>query len=52
MAMAAVLAWMRGTAPAPMLRGAAPEKTRTALVTSMGYYGNASALVMRRPPHA
>jgi hypothetical protein len=31
------------------VRGALRTAPRTALVTSLGYYGNASALVMRAP---
>jgi 3-oxoacyl-(acyl-carrier-protein) synthase len=32
-----------------LVRGAFRGDVRTALVTSVGYYGNASALVMRSP---
>jgi len=32
-----------------VVRGSVRGKVRTALVTSMGYYGNSSALVMRAP---
>ena len=48
MGMAAALAWLLGATPQPVVGGQAPAKTRTVLVTSMGYYGNASAVVMRR----
>ncbi|MBV9948115.1 MAG: hypothetical protein JOZ69_14770 [Myxococcales bacterium] len=34
----------------PWVRGVLRAEPRTALVTSLGYYGNASALVMRAPP--
>jgi 3-oxoacyl-(acyl-carrier-protein) synthase len=34
---------------APLVRGTLRGAVRTAVVTSMGYYGNASALVMRAP---
>lgn len=37
-------------APGLVVRGVLRAPPRTALVTSMGYYGNASALVMRAPP--
>jgi 3-oxoacyl-[acyl-carrier-protein] synthase II len=47
MGMAAVMAWMRGATPTSIVRGTAPARVRTALVTSMGFYGNASAVVMR-----
>jgi 3-oxoacyl-[acyl-carrier-protein] synthase II len=49
MGMAAVAAWMQGAPPAPLVRGSAPARIRTALVTSMGFYGNASAVAMRAP---
>jgi 3-oxoacyl-[acyl-carrier-protein] synthase II len=49
MGMAAVAAWMQGAPAAPIVRGSAPERIRTALVTSMGFYGNASAVAMRAP---
>jgi 3-oxoacyl-[acyl-carrier-protein] synthase II len=43
----------RAAAPAPgpsyMVRGVLRAEPRSMLVTSMGYYGNASALVMRGP---
>lgn len=45
--MAAALAWMEGAPVAP-LRGDAVERPRTILVTTLGLYGNASAIVMRR----
>jgi 3-oxoacyl-[acyl-carrier-protein] synthase II len=48
MAMAAALTWLAGTKPSPIVRGQAPDRVRTVLVTSMGFYGNASAVVMRR----
>lgn len=47
--MAATLAWLAGAAPTPLVRGSAPPKVKTVLLTSVGYYGNASALVMRAP---
>ena len=47
MAMAAALAWFDGAPVAPVIRGARPAYVKTVLVTSMGYYGNASAVVMR-----
>jgi 3-oxoacyl-[acyl-carrier-protein] synthase II len=53
MGMLAAMAFMGEKASAcrnpPVLRGALRADARTALVTSMGYYGNASALVMRHP---
>lgn len=47
MGMAAIIAWMGGATPTPLVRGLPPARVRTALVTSMGFYGNASAVVMR-----
>lgn len=49
MGMAASLAWLGG-APVPrdlVVGGALPAKIRNVVVTSIGYYGNASAVVMR-----
>ncbi len=47
MGMLAALAHLRWGVAAPVVRGAVRGEVRTALVTSLGYYGNASALVMR-----
>ncbi len=47
MAMAAALGWMQGIPAAAMVRGAAPGRLRSVLVTTMGYYGNASATLLR-----
>lgn len=49
LAMAASLAWIGGAPPSSLVRGAAPSKVRTVLLTSVGYYGNASAVVMTAP---
>ncbi|HXN34392.1 MAG TPA: beta-ketoacyl synthase N-terminal-like domain-containing protein [Polyangiaceae bacterium] len=53
MAMLAAMALLSEAAPEHpprhVVRGALRAQPRTALVTSMGYYGNASALVMRHP---
>lgn len=49
MAMAAAVAWLGGATPSPVVRGTLRPETRTVLVTSVGYYGNASAVVMRAP---
>jgi 3-oxoacyl-[acyl-carrier-protein] synthase II len=48
MGVAAGLAWFDGAPPAKVIRGEAPAEVRTVLVTSMGFYGNASAVVIRR----
>jgi len=48
LALAVALAALRDGAPLPALvRGAAPAHRRTALVTALGYHGNASALLVR-----
>ncbi len=44
----AATAHLREGVTSPPVRGAVRSEVRTAVVTSMGYYGNASALVMRR----
>ena len=49
MGVAAALAYLRQGARSHVVRGAVRTPPRTALVTSLGYYGNASALVMRAP---
>jgi len=49
MGMAAALAWFEGAVPCCVVGGAPPREVRTVLVTSIGYYGNASAVVMRAP---
>ena len=45
--MAAALAWLDGTPATCLVAGDAPSNVATVLVTSVGYYGNASAVVMR-----
>ncbi len=52
MAMAASLAWLGGAAvpSALIVRGTPPRAIRTIVVTTIGYYGNASAVVMRAAP--
>jgi len=47
MGMANALAWFDGAAPR-LVSGSPARETRTVLVTSMGFYGNASAVVMQR----
>jgi 3-oxoacyl-[acyl-carrier-protein] synthase II len=47
MGMLAAIAYLREGARTHVVRGVLRGEVRTALVTSMGYYGNASALVMR-----
>ena len=47
MGMAAVLGWFEGVPPAPLLRGDAESPPVNALVLSVGFYGNVSAVVLR-----
>jgi 3-oxoacyl-(acyl-carrier-protein) synthase len=46
--MASALAWLDGAPPSLLASGNVSKKVENVLVTSVGYYGNASALVMRR----
>jgi 3-oxoacyl-[acyl-carrier-protein] synthase II len=46
--MATVLAWFEGASPEPLVNGRAPERVSKALVVTVGFYGNVSAMVMRR----
>lgn len=48
LAMAAATAWLDGASPVSALVRGAVAEVRTVLLTSIGYHGNASALVMRR----
>jgi len=48
MGMLAAIAYVREGARHHVVRGTLRGEPRTALVTAMGYYGNAAALVMRR----
>lgn len=49
MGMAAALSWFDGAPPSAIVRGSAPAQVRTVLVTAIGFYGNASAVVLRKP---
>lgn len=51
MAMAATLGYLAGAPAGPVVRGTVTDGSRpkTVLVTSVGYYGNASAVVMTAP---
>jgi 3-oxoacyl-(acyl-carrier-protein) synthase len=46
--MASAVTWLEGVAPGPIVRGEAPGEVATAVVVSVGYYGNVSAVVLRR----
>ncbi|HEX5659227.1 MAG TPA: beta-ketoacyl synthase N-terminal-like domain-containing protein [Polyangiales bacterium] len=45
---AASLVWLAGVEPAPLLRGELRRPVRTVLVTAMGYYGNVSAVILKK----
>jgi 3-oxoacyl-(acyl-carrier-protein) synthase len=47
--MAAAVAWMHGAPVVPLVAGTRPERLDTVVVTTVGFYGNVSAVVMRRP---
>jgi hypothetical protein len=46
--MASAVLWAEGAPPAPLVRGRAPSRVETAVITSVGYYGNVSAVVVSR----
>lgn len=46
--MSAALAWLGDVKPTCLVSGSAPAKVDTVLVTTVGYYGNASAVVLQR----
>jgi 3-oxoacyl-(acyl-carrier-protein) synthase len=46
LSMAAAVGFLSGVTPAPLLRGEAPARLRTVLVTALGYYGNVSAVIL------
>ncbi|MCA9589450.1 MAG: hypothetical protein KC657_29280 [Myxococcales bacterium] len=48
MGVAVACGWLAGVQPKPVAQGKAPEKVDTVLVTSVGYYGNTSAIVVQR----
>jgi 3-oxoacyl-(acyl-carrier-protein) synthase len=48
LSMAAALAWFSGAKPFPLLRGELSRDVQTVLVTAMGYYGNVSAVVLKK----
>lgn len=47
--MAAAVAWIGGVPAAPVVSGKLPERVDAVVVTAVGYYGNASAVVIKRP---
>ncbi|MCL2778971.1 MAG: hypothetical protein FWD73_13300 [Polyangiaceae bacterium] len=49
MGIVSALGWFDGAPVTALVRGAAPSRIDHVLVTTVGYYGNASAVVVRRP---
>jgi 3-oxoacyl-(acyl-carrier-protein) synthase len=45
---AAALLWLNGVKPEPLLRGELRRPVRAVLVTAMGYYGNVSAVIVKK----
>lgn len=45
--LAVALAWLDGAPVAPLIAGRAPAKARTVVVSTVGFYGNATAVVVR-----
>lgn len=46
--MASAVAWIEGNAPAPLIAGSVRAETRAVIVLACGYYGNVSAVVIKR----
>ena len=42
------LAWLEGVAPGPCVSGTARDENEVVVVTAVGYYGNVSAVVLKR----
>jgi 3-oxoacyl-(acyl-carrier-protein) synthase len=52
LAMACALAWFSGVPVAPLVEGSLTSvRLRHVLVLAVGYYGNASAVILRNPEH-
>jgi 3-oxoacyl-[acyl-carrier-protein] synthase II len=49
LAMACGVGFLQGVPPAPLVRGEVPRAVNAVLVLAVGYYGNASAVILRRP---
>jgi 3-oxoacyl-(acyl-carrier-protein) synthase len=48
LSLAACVAWFAGAPPGPLVRGSQTREIRHVLITAMGYYGNVSALIVRK----
>ena len=46
--LAASLGWLAGNAPGPLVRGRQTREIRHVVIMAMGYYGNVSALIVRK----
>lgn len=51
LAMAQAVEWLSGASVAPLWRGSMSKPPRHVLVVTAGFYGNASAVVLRARPH-
>jgi 3-oxoacyl-(acyl-carrier-protein) synthase len=49
LALAQSIGWMAGAPLGTLLSGVAPQRVRTVLITSVGFYGNVSALIIETP---
>jgi 3-oxoacyl-(acyl-carrier-protein) synthase len=49
LSMAAALAWIHEEMPVPLVRGKLARRPRRVLVTELGFYGNASAVLLGAP---
>ncbi len=52
LSMAAAVGFLTGVPVQPILRGDQPREVRHVLVTAMGYYGNVSAVILRKASKA
>lgn len=52
LSMAAAVGFLSGIEPRPLLRGEAPRQVRHVLITALGYYGNVSAVILRKRDQA
>ncbi|HEX2677392.1 MAG TPA: beta-ketoacyl synthase N-terminal-like domain-containing protein [Polyangiales bacterium] len=50
LAMACALSWFAGARVSPVVQGKLPASVSHVLVLAVGYYGNASAVILRKPP--
>jgi 3-oxoacyl-(acyl-carrier-protein) synthase len=52
LSMAAAVGYLSGIEPRPLLRGEKPAQVRHVLITALGYYGNVSAVILRKRDRA